>query len=178
MYTVLSAFDARDAAQRATELLVEEGFPPENIHIEPAGGHAQSENARITAGMLASAERETAVGPGAATALDHFFDRLLGRGEHAPHSEICAEAVRRGSAVVVVDTSSEVSAERAATVLQENGAYDIEERSEQWRRDGWSGVASGERQLAGGATLRWRTARVIQRDSPPLSEVAGRRHSG
>lgn len=179
MYTVLSAFDAREAAEHAVDLLVKEGFPRENIHIEAAPGHDTEDEERIASGVLASPEREIAVGAHAATAVDHFFDRLLGRGEHAAHTETFSEAVRRGSAVVVVDTSSEVSAERAATVMQESGACDIAERWEQWRRDGWSGVAAGEWQLAQGGSVRWRTAQVIQRGSqPPLSEILGRRESG
>lgn len=180
MYTVLSAFDAPVVAQHAVELLVKEGFPRENIHLQADGARQQLEDERVTAAALASPEREIAVGTQAGSAVDRFFDRLLGRGEHAAHGRTYSEAVRRGGVVVVVDTSSEVAASRAATVMQESGAYDIAERSEQWRRDGWSGVASsGERQLASGATLRWRTAHVIHRPSqPPLREVIGRGHDG
>ena len=176
MYTVLSAFDARDAAERAVELLVKEGFPRQNTHIEANGDQDRADD-RIASDALASAERETAVGPLAVSAMAHFFDRLLGRKEHAAHAHTYSEAVRRGGAVAVVDTSSEIAAERAATVMHENGAYDIAERAEQWRRDGWSAVASsGEQQLPDGAgVLRWRTAYVIHRPSePPLSEVLGR----
>ena len=176
MHTVLSAFDALEDAERAVDLLLQEGFPPENTHIE-VGGEEESIEHRISRSALASPERETAVGPRVASTMDHLFDRLLGHGEHKAHAHTYSEAVRRGSAVVLVDTTSEVSAERAATVMEESGAYDIAERTEQWRKDGWSGAASGEQQLPGGGVLRWRTAHVIHRPSqPPLSEIVGRRN--
>ncbi len=176
MYTVLSAFDALDTAEGAVDLLVKEGFPRQNTHIE-VNGKREGADGGIADRALASAERETAVGPLALSAMDRFFDQLLGRGEHAPHARTYSEAVRRGGAVVVVDTSSEVTAERAATVMHESGAYDIAERAEQWRRDGWSAVAAGEQQLPGGVgVLRWRTAHVIHRPAEPsLAEVLGQR---
>jgi hypothetical protein len=170
MHTVLSAFDREEDASRAVEALLAEGYPRQNVHVERRSG-APRLDASVSERALASPEREVAVGPHAMSALDHFFDRLLGR-EHQHHARTYAEAVRRGASVVVVDTDSETAAERAVTIMREAGACDIAERMEQWRRDGWSAVSSGEQQLADGGLLRWRTAHVIHRASqPPVSEL-------
>lgn len=170
MHTVLSAFDRDEDASRAVAALLAEGYPRQNVHVE-RGGTDGGLDASVSERALASPERELAVGPRAMSALDHFFDRLLGR-EHQHHARTYAEAVRRGASVVVVDTESETAAERAVTVLRERGACDIAERMEQWRRDGWSAVSSGEQQLADGGLLRWRTAHVVHRPSQPrVSEL-------
>src|SRR5512140_2318149 len=104
MHTVLSAFDREADAGRAVEALLAEGYPRRNIHVE-RGGADQRLDASLTQRALDSPERELAVGPRAMSAMDHFFDRLLGR-EHQHHARTYAEAVRRGGSVVVVDTDS------------------------------------------------------------------------
>lgn len=171
MHTVLSAFDDREAARRAVERLVQEGFARDDVHLHGSAAADQADD-RLSSRALASPEREVAVGPHAMSALDHFFDRLLGRTQHRSHAATYAEAVRRGSSVVVVDTHSEQEAEQAAALLQQLGPCDLAERVEQWRADGWSEVAAGQQQLPGGGTLRWRSAHVVHRPGqPPLREL-------
>jgi hypothetical protein len=173
MHTVLSAFDREEDANRAVEALLAEGYPRQNVHVQ-RGETDRRLDASVSERALASPEREVAVGHHVMSALDHFFDRLLGR-EHEHHARTYAEAVRRGGTVVVVDSDSPTAAERAATVMQERGACDIVERTEQWRRDGWSAVTSGEQQLADGELVRWRTAHVVHRPSQPrVSELVAR----
>jgi hypothetical protein len=180
MHTVLSAFDSRAEADRAVDNLLEEGYLRENIHVEPIDDDAATAR-QVEDRTAASPEREVAVGRHGLSAMERFFERLLGRGEHAHHARKYSEAVHRGGTVVAVDTTSATTAERAATVMKEQGAYDITERSEQWRRDGWSGAAaSGDRTLPDGTQVSWRTAHIWQRESEPtLSELANeRRRSG
>ena len=171
MHTVLSAFDDSRAARRAVERLLQEGLAREDVHVEGADG-ADQEADSVSRRTIASPEREIAIGPHAMSAMNHFFDHLLGRAGHEAHASVYAEAVRRGSPVVVVDAATEQDAEKAARIMHESGAYDIAERVEQWRRDGWSAVAVGEQQLEGGGIVRWRTAHVVHRPAgAPLREV-------
>ncbi|HWI82478.1 hypothetical protein [Ramlibacter sp.] len=171
MHTVLSAFDDREAARRAVERLVQEGFARDDVHLHGSAAADQADD-RLSSRALASPEREVAVGPHAMSALDHFFDRLLGRTQHRSHAATYAEAVRRGSSVVVVDTHSEQEAEQAAALLQQLGPCDLAERVEQWRADGWSVDAAGEQRLEGGGVVRWRSVQVLHRQSePPLREL-------
>jgi hypothetical protein len=173
MHTVLSAFDSRAEAERAVDSLLKEGYLRENIHVESPDDAASTADS-VDARTAASPEREVAVSRHGLAAIERFFERLLGRGEHAHHARRYSEAVHRGGSVVAVDTTSPTTAERAATVMKELGAYDIEERSEQWQRDGWTGAsASGGRTLPDGTQVRWRTAHIWHRGSePPLSELA------
>jgi hypothetical protein len=176
MHTVLSAFDSRAEAERAVGSLLKEGYLRDNIHVEPSeddGASARSVEERT----VASPEREVAVSRHGLSAMERFFERLFGRGEHAHHARKYSEAVHRGGTVVAVDTTSPTTAERAATVMKEQGAYDITERSQQWQRDGWSGAAaSGDRTLPDGTQVTWSTAHIWHRGSePPLSELANER---
>jgi hypothetical protein len=176
MHTVLSAFDSRAEAERAVDSLLKEGYLRENIHVEPIEGDDASARS-IEKRTVASPEREVAVSRHGLSAMERFFERLFGRGEHGHHARTYSEAVHRGGTVVAVDTTSPTTAERAATVMKEMGAYDIEERSRQWQRDGWSGAsASGDRTLPDGTQVQWRTAHIWHRDTePPLSELARER---
>lgn len=171
MHTVLSAFDDRRAARQAVERLVQEGLPREDVHLEGGDGAEQDADS-VSRRTIASPEREIAIGPHAMSAMNYFFDHLLGRAGHATHASVYSEAVRRGSTVIVVDAASEQDADKAARIMHEAGAYDIAERVEQWREDGWSAVAGGEQQLEGGGVVRWRTAHVVHRPTgAPLREV-------
>jgi hypothetical protein len=171
MHTVLSAFDDSPAARRAVERLLQEGLAREDVHVEGGEGPDQDGDS-VSRRTIASPEREIAIGPRAMSTMSHFFDHLLGRAGHDAHASVYTEAVRRGSPVVVVDAASEQEAEMAARIMDECGAYDIVERVEQWRQDGWSAVAAGQEQLEGGAIVRWRTAHVVHRPAgTPLREV-------
>lgn len=176
MHTVLSAFDRQEDAGRAVDALLAEGYPRANVHVERGTGNSDERlDASVSQRALASPEREVAVGRHAMSTMDHFFDRLLGR-THQHHASTYLEAVRRGASVVVVDTDSETAAERAVTLMRDLGACDIAERMEEWRRDGWSAVSTGEQQLDDGGLLRWRTAHVIHRpEQPPVSELVSRK---
>ncbi len=171
MHTVLSAFDDSGVARQAVERLLQEGLPREDVHLEGGDG-ADQDGDSVSRRTIASPEREIAIGPHAMSAMNYFFDHLLGRAGHATHATLYSEAVRRGSTVVVVDAASEQDADKAARIMHESGAYDIAERVEQWREDGWSAVAAGEQHLEGGGTVRWRTAHVVHRPAgAPLREV-------
>lgn len=164
-YTVLSTFDDAATARRALDALAKEGFLAENMRVEPAepiAGDADASRSLTTGAPRHGMAR-----------IERFFERLLGRGEHAQHVRDYSQAVRSGRSVVVVDTSSEVSAERAATVMQELGAGDVTQRGQDGEEGTWSQERSGERELADGTVVRWRTAHVVYRPSgEPLTRLS------
>ena len=53
-------------------------------------------------------------------------------------AEYYAESVRRGGALVTV-RADDSRADRAADIMREHGAVDIDQRAEQWRERGWTG---------------------------------------
>lgn len=167
MHTVIAVFDEPGAAQAAADRLLRSGFAPEDVHVEGGGAAPETASSRIRERTLATAEREIAVGPRVLTQVEHFFDRLLGAGEHARHARTYAEVVQRGGTVVVADAADAAQADEAAAVLHQLGAVDITERVEQWGAAGWSAPEAGS-----AGAVHWRTARVVHRASGPrLGEI-------
>lgn len=179
MQTVLGVFDDRSTAQRAVERLADSGFDRDDIHLESAGDGgtlgigATAGVDRIGGTLAASGSGGTdALGrrgdedPGVMASIGDFFSRLFGGDDDSQprraHGERYAEAVRRGSCVVVVDARDADDAERAADVMSELGAVDIDARSAQWRTEGWTGSSyvdsatppSGQQMMVGGASVR------------------------
>ena len=153
-FTVLSTFEDASTAQQAVDSLAKEGFLPQNMRIERPGG--------APAASVPPAQRASAAPHGMAR-IERFFDRLLGRTDQAHSARDYSHAVRSGRAVLMVDTSSEVAAERAATVMQQFGGYDLSERRPMGSEDDGSMAGAGEQALPDGTIVRWRAAQVVYR---------------
>jgi uncharacterized protein (TIGR02271 family) len=85
-----------------------------------------------------------------------------------------AEALRRGSAVVVLDASDEASANRAKTILEQlGGAVDMDERAAQWQTEGWTAYGTGaavDRRLAESDEVRSRSGTEAKTVVPVVEE--------
>lgn len=68
-----------------------------------------------------------------------FFRSLFGVGDKSTHSNVYAEAVRRGSYVLTVDADDDAQRMRAEEIMNRYSPVDIEERSTEWVRHGWRG---------------------------------------
>jgi uncharacterized protein (TIGR02271 family) len=144
LQTVIGVFEDPAAAQRAVERLSQSGFDRDDIHVQHGQGGA-------------------GIGQGGD---GNFFPNLFGvdasngdsgqQHPHAMHVHTYDEAVRRGNAVVVVDADGETQADHASALMHELGAVDVDERSSQWRAQGWQppqqGVAAGAG-VSGGAAI-------------------------
>lgn len=87
----------------------------------------------VAAGWLAA----TLVGAGVGGAAGGLIGALAGAGLSDDDANTYAEGLRRGSTVVTVRTP-ESSASRIRELLND-GSYDIVDRSQTWRSEGWSG---------------------------------------
>lgn len=135
MPTVIRAFDDRNVAQRAVDRLAQSGFDRQDIHVEqrtPSHGTTSAQEGREDGGWFSS-----------------FLRDLFGTEDQANtgHAHTYDEAVRRGSSVVVVEAGDSQQAERAASLLDELGAVDVDERARQWRADGWTDGAPVNRPM-------------------------------
>jgi len=156
MQTVIGAFDDTATAQRAVESLVQAGFDRDDVHVQ----HQQQQGAGQMTGMQTETrqqganwdgqEREVAADKGGVGGffsslfgMDDASDRQQNQQMYGQRAYTYDEAVRRGSAVVVVDADDEAQADRAATLLHELGAVDVDERSKQWQAEGWQPPVSG-----------------------------------
>lgn len=87
----------------------------------------------VAAGWLAS----TLVGAAAGAGAGGIVGALAGSGMSDDESHAYAEGIRRGGTVVTARVS-DGDAERARALLDQ-GSYNLGERTQTWRDDGWSG---------------------------------------
>jgi uncharacterized protein (TIGR02271 family) len=128
MQTVISAFDDRQAAQRAVDRLVDAGFDRDDIHIQDDTftSRATNQSTRLSGG-------DTDEHRGVLESIGDFFANLFGEDRPSGYSTNYSEAVRRGHSIVVLDLRREEDADRASAILHEVGAFDIDQRAQQWR---------------------------------------------
>lgn len=154
MQTVIGAFEDRESAQQALERLVEAGFDRDDVHVEDGAAGLTSTGSTDTTGTTAAGAGGTRIGDddrdgerGVLESIGHFFASLFDEDRPTPagRSGIYAEAVRRGSSVVIVDARDDDEAEQASALLQQLGAFDVDERAQQWRAGGWTGDDDDQR---------------------------------
>src|SRR5512132_3134224 len=80
----------------------------------------------------------TLSGAGVGAVAGGLIGGLTDIGVSKSDAEYYAESVRRGGALVTVRADGS-RAERAAEIMREHGAVDIERRAEEWRESGWTG---------------------------------------
>ena len=134
MNSVLVAmFDSRQAAENAQERLVQAGFPQSMVSL--TGSTSSAAPSSSTSNTSASSGEHD--GP-----IVRFFKEVFGSDDSDRDSRSTyEEAFRRGSYGLTVTTTDERQQDRAAELLNECGAVDIDERSQQWRSEGWTGGA-------------------------------------
>ena len=143
--TVVGVFDNSAEAQRAVSDLVAAGVVRAQIQL------TSNERATATAGGASRDSEHEGLGD----RISHFFSRLFGNGDDPDEATYYSEAVRRGSAVVTVNADSEQQADKAADILDDAGAVDINERAQEWRQSGWAGSPQSS-----AGSLRGEDARV------------------
>ncbi|MEN3363556.1 MAG: hypothetical protein V7606_830 [Burkholderiales bacterium] len=121
--TVVGVYDNKSQAQSAMNELLASGFSRNDVQMNPE--HVPAQAGSTTAG-------EPAHGIG------HFFRSLFGMEDSNKSSDVYAEAVRRGSVVLVVAVTSDDQRDRAMDVMNRYDPIDIDERSTIWRSQGWS----------------------------------------
>ncbi|HEY0054388.1 MAG TPA: YsnF/AvaK domain-containing protein [Pedobacter sp.] len=117
--TVIGIFENENEAQQAVQNLVSQGFNREDVDV------ASSSSSQST-GSTSSDNDDDSFG----TSISNFFGSLFGSDDDRTSSY--SEVAKRG-VTVTVHARSESEAERAADVLDENGAVDIDEKASQYR---------------------------------------------
>ncbi|MCC9134838.1 YsnF/AvaK domain-containing protein [Pontibacter silvestris] len=134
--TVIGIFDSLTEAQDAAMQLTNSGFTRENIDI---------------------ADQSATSGTGTSTdtyneedndSISNFFSSLFGNDDDTSRYS----NVARRSAIVTVHVQSPAEAERAADILDEYGAVDIDERASQYR-SGTGTTATGVREEHAESTI-------------------------
>src|SRR5919202_129016 len=126
--TLVALYDTFADAERVVQELIEDGFARRDIHL--ALDYTKSGTAHSS-----SIERDAAY-EGA-----HLIETLADLGVPSDEAHAYAEGVRRGGALVVVESGDD-QAERGMAILQRLHPVNMHERTAQWRHAGWTGAAA------------------------------------
>jgi uncharacterized protein (TIGR02271 family) len=131
--TVVGVFDSCEAVEQAAAELGRLGFDQSELQIQAADDRGRSASPGDDGSARTSEHADE--GTGVMASIRHFFTELFGDDDHAGNY---AEAVRRGGAVLTVQTDDN-RLEVARQALTNAGAVDIDDRVSTWRSQGWSG---------------------------------------
>src|SRR4029450_10854311 len=123
--TLVALYDTFTDAEQVVQELIADGFSRSDMHL--ALDHTKSRTAHTS-----SVEWDSAY-EGA-----NLLDTLVDLGVPYDEAQAHAEGVRRGGALVVVESSDD-RAERGMEILRRLHPVDIHERTAQWRHEGWTG---------------------------------------
>ena len=126
--TLVALYDTVPEAERVVQELMADGFAQSDIHL--ALNDTQSR-----------ATQHSAVEGDVAYAGATLLATLTDLGVPADEAHAYAEGVRRGGALVVVESGDD-QAERGMAILQRLHPVDMHERTAQWRQAGWTGAAA------------------------------------
>ncbi|GAB2591528.1 DUF2382 domain-containing protein [Spirosoma areae] len=152
--TVVGIFDSAAEAQQAVDELVDAGFSRSDIDVttnsNTGGTYSADGSASIpdrhtnTSGTMAEEVVDDTKDVG--DSIGNFFKSLFGGGDDDDDNyKKHAEVGRRGS-VVTVHAQSDDEAERAADILDDNGAVDVDEKATQY---GYGSAISGNDTISG-----------------------------
>ena len=136
--TLVALYETVTTAEQVVQELIAEGFARSDIHL--ALDHTTSHAAHNATGCR---RRPTRVH----TWWRHSLTLACRMTRPSP----IPEGVRRGGALVVVE-SSEERAERGMAILQRLHPVNIHERTAQWQQEGWTGAEAHARTAATTAT--------------------------
>ncbi|RZA30854.1 MAG: DUF2382 domain-containing protein [Proteobacteria bacterium] len=138
--TITALFESRVEADRAVNELVQDlGLDRANISL------VAQEATTATTTSTSQAE------PGFWGSLKEMFMPDDDRATYA-------EGVSRGGIMISVQ-AEEAHVEQVETVLERNGAVDLDEREAQWRQEGWTGATTGT--VVGSAAMGSTTGTVV-----------------
>jgi len=136
--TLVALYETVTTAAQVVQELIADDFARHDIHL--ALDHTTSHAVHNATGVQEAAYEGA-----------HVVETLADLG--VPYDEAYAytEGVRRGGALVVVE-SSEERAERGMAILQRLHPVNIHERTTQWQQEGWTGAEAHARTATAPAT--------------------------
>jgi len=133
--TVIGMFDNASEAQQAVEQLVSRGFSRENIDVSSSGNSSTQGYASGNTGTTSSSSYSSETSGSSSTreesgsGIGKFFRSLFGNDEEA---DTYSNVATRSGSIVTVHAQSGDEAERAADILDDAGAVDVDERAAQY----------------------------------------------
>ena len=128
--TLVGIYDDLAQAQKAVQQLSQAGIRQGDITI------ASNDGGKGYTSYGGSNSRDYTTGSSIGNDISNFFGSIFGSDINNDELDIYSEAVRRGSAVVIVDTDDKMT-ERASEVLNQHSAVDVDRRAAQYRSSGY-----------------------------------------
>lgn len=128
--TLVGIYDDFTAAQKAVQQLTAAGVKQGAISIARNSGGKGYE----TFGGANSKDYTTGTSIG--DGIANFFDSIFGTDINEDERGVYAESVRRGSTIVTVN-ADDATVDRAADILNEGGAVDVDRRAAHYRSSGY-----------------------------------------
>ena len=129
--TLVGIYDDLAQAQKAVQQLSQAGIKQGDISI------ASNDGGKGYTSYGGANSRDYTTGSSIGNNVSSFFSSIFGTDVNEDELDIYSEAVRRGSAVVVVDTDDKMG-ERAAEILNQHNAVDVDRRAAQYRASGYN----------------------------------------
>jgi hypothetical protein len=147
--TVVGLFDSKEASYRALRDLSSAGFQDHQISVVTHEGYGSNANGGV--GLLEYLTHAGSIKHIASCCVlsGHIADLVSANEAGGPMGalvalgvpSVCAqfycEGVRRGASLVVVTTGSDIDAGRTETIMDKNGAVDIDARAAYYRSEGF-----------------------------------------
>ncbi len=132
--TVVGLFDNASEAQEAVSKLLEKGFTRQNIDVSNGSstGTSSTGNMDSNSSYDSSSSYDDNDKPG--TAVGRFFRSLFGSDND--DADTYSRVAQRAGSIVTVHAQSGDEAERAADILDDCGAVDVNERASQFGNTG------------------------------------------
>ena len=157
--TLVALYDTCTDAEHVVQELMKDGFTRSEVHL--ALDHTEG-----------CETPHAAVEGDSASEGDTFFDTLVDLGVPPEEAHAYAEGVRRGGALVVVESRDD-RAERGMAILRRLHPVDIHERTAQWRQEGWTGSDANAR-TSPAASRTATPTRVTDRGASPRRVEGGK----
>jgi hypothetical protein len=103
----------------------------------------------IAAGPIAAA----LTGAGIGAVAGGLIGGLTNLGVPEEEAHYYAEGVRRGGILVTVAAESDTQADKAAGIMRQHGAVDIDQRATEWKKQGWAGRFQADTEAQGERTI-------------------------
>ena len=129
--TLVGIYDDLAQAQKAVQQLSQAGIRQGDITI------ASNDGGKGYTSYGGSNSRDYTTGSSIGNDISNFFGSIFGSDINEDELDIYSEAVRRGSAVVIVETNDQMT-ERASEVLNQHNAVDVDRRAAQYRASGYN----------------------------------------
>ncbi len=207
MKTVVGLFETLEQANEAWEALIGSGFEKGDISVIAHNGDVEIHDEATTAGatggailggslgILAGLAALTIPGVGPALVAGPLVGGLVGAGAGAlsgglvgslvdagvaeEDAAVYWEGVRRGGALVVVNTAGDpADTDAAVAILNNQGAVDMKNRGGEWREQGWQGYHTEATPYTDEQRQRYHKLEVLNEDDLTEEELDAGEMSG